>query len=129
VTAIADVDLMWTCACTHREWNHYQECAKCGKERPAPPPEAQPSDISRPDPAAPPDLYLTRAQQRTMNGALRDSLRILPSRASADFDQISLKPEDVKLLVTRAFDIWEVSLCENVGGADSYWMRRYRSGT
>lgn len=45
--AIVDTEHMWTCACAHREWNHYMWCAACGKERPAPPPDAAPSDATR----------------------------------------------------------------------------------
>lgn len=44
--AVAEQQLMWSCECGNREWNHYQWCAKCGKERPAPPPEPEPSDIT-----------------------------------------------------------------------------------
>lgn len=48
--AIAEQQLMWVCACGKRQFNHYENCPACGKERPLPPEEAEPSDITRPDP-------------------------------------------------------------------------------
>lgn len=45
--AIADTELMWVCACGKRDFNHYAYCAACGKERPTPPPDAEPSDVTR----------------------------------------------------------------------------------
>lgn len=31
--------MFWRCACTHRNYNHYETCSLCGARKPAPPPE------------------------------------------------------------------------------------------
>lgn len=44
---IAEMELMWQCACGKRSFNHHANCDECGKARPAPPPEKEPGNTAR----------------------------------------------------------------------------------
>jgi hypothetical protein len=51
-SVIDPTKLRWLCECGAWVYNHYDECAACGRERPKPK-EEPPSDVVRaePDPA------------------------------------------------------------------------------
>lgn len=46
---LVDGFMLWRCKCGKTSYRHHEHCDSCGEERPAPPPEAEPSDVSRPD--------------------------------------------------------------------------------
>jgi hypothetical protein len=41
---LVEQSMQWRCKCGKRVWNHIEYCAECGKARPEPPPEKEPSD-------------------------------------------------------------------------------------
>lgn len=47
---LVDGFMMWRCKCGKTSFRHHEHCDSCGEAQPAPPPEAEPSDVSRPDP-------------------------------------------------------------------------------
>lgn len=46
-TPIAELFVSWRCKCGALSFRHHEHCDRCGEVRPAPPPEAEPSDLTR----------------------------------------------------------------------------------
>jgi hypothetical protein len=68
--------LAWTCRCGAWCWNHYAHCAACGSEKPAPPPQEQPSDVARTEPP-------WRLQERERDTAWLDGTEWTPEQLDA----------------------------------------------